>query len=258
VFFFECVHDVPRPIEALRNERAALRSGGSVIVMDERADVSLTAPADDVQRFLAMSSACGVCRRVSSDPRPRVGRHHAVGAWVVLASRGVEENIELARQLRGIPIACDVRLSADRERVVTAALDRHGRIDVLVNHAGIAHSVAAEAESLEPFRDQLETNTTVGFALTQLVARDLLERGSGSIVNVASVSSTTSLDRFPLAGYATSKAAVVGLTRELAAHWAGRGVRVNAISPAWFPSATSGWLRDEDQVAWISARAPIG
>jgi NAD(P)-dependent dehydrogenase (short-subunit alcohol dehydrogenase family) len=66
------------------------------------------------------------------------------------------------------------------------------------------------------------------------------------------------MDRYGLAGYAASKAAVVALTRELAAQWSGRGVRVNAISPAWFPTASSGWLQDEEQVAWINGRAPIG
>lgn len=72
VFFFECLHDLPRPVEALRNARAALRPGGSVIIMDERADPLLTAPGDDVQRFLAMSSAlwCLPQGMVGPDPEP--------------------------------------------------------------------------------------------------------------------------------------------------------------------------------------------
>jgi NAD(P)-dependent dehydrogenase (short-subunit alcohol dehydrogenase family) len=183
----------------------------------------------------------------------------AAGAAVVLASRRAEDDLELASRLRdAVPVTCDVRLPVDREHVVATALDRYDRIDVLVNNAGIAQSVAAEDETLEGFSDQLETNTVGLFGLTQLVGREMLARGSGAIVNIASVSSTTSLDRYPLAGYAASKAALIGLTRELAAQWAGRGVRVNAISPAWFPSATTGWLRDQDQVDWISERAPIG
>jgi NAD(P)-dependent dehydrogenase (short-subunit alcohol dehydrogenase family) len=66
------------------------------------------------------------------------------------------------------------------------------------------------------------------------------------------------LDRYGLAEYGASKAAVVALTRELAAQWAARGVRVNAISPSWFPTATSGYLQDPDQVAWINAHTPMG
>jgi NAD(P)-dependent dehydrogenase (short-subunit alcohol dehydrogenase family) len=183
----------------------------------------------------------------------------AAGASVVLAARRVEVCSSLAADMRSaLAVACDVRDDADRRALVAATLDRFGTIDVLVNNAGIAHSAAAEDEPVEFVRDQLETNTVALFALAQLVGRHMLDRRSGSIINIASPSARASMDRYGLAGYAASKGAVVSLTRELAAQWANRGVRVNAISPAWFPSQTSGWLQDPDQVAWISARAPIG
>jgi NAD(P)-dependent dehydrogenase (short-subunit alcohol dehydrogenase family) len=153
------------------------------------------------------------------------------------------------------PVGCATRC---RAALVAAALDRYGRIDVLVNNAAVAYAGPAEDETLDRFRDQFDTNTVGLFGLTQLVGRHMLDRGTGSIVNIASPAATASMDRYGLAGYAASKAAVVALTRELAAQWSGRGVRVNAISPAWFPTALSGWLRDDDQVAWISNRAPIG
>jgi len=183
----------------------------------------------------------------------------AAGASVILASRSSTVDGELAGQLSdALPVACDVRKEADREALVAAAIDRYGQIDVLVNNAGIAYSSAAEDEPIERFRDQLDTNTVGLFGLAQLVGRHMLERGSGSIVNVASAAAHVSLDRYGLAGYAASKAAVVALTRELAFQWGGRGVRVNALSPAWLPAATNDWLRDPDQVAWISAHAPLG
>ena len=69
---------------------------------------------------------------------------------------------------------------------------------------------------------------------------------------------TVSLDRYGLAGYAATKAGVLALTQELAYQWGARGVRVNAIAPSFFPTATTGWLQDPDQVAWISTQAPIG
>jgi NAD(P)-dependent dehydrogenase (short-subunit alcohol dehydrogenase family) len=183
----------------------------------------------------------------------------AAGARVVLAARSTAPVQDLAGRLRdALAVTCDVRQADDREALVAAALDRYGRIDILVNNAGIARSGPAEDETLDSVRDLIETNTVGLFALTQLVGRHMLANGRGSIVNIASPAATTSLDRYGLAGYAASKGAVVALTRELAAQWAGRGVRVNAISPSFFPSNTTGWLADPDQVAWISNRVPIG
>jgi NAD(P)-dependent dehydrogenase (short-subunit alcohol dehydrogenase family) len=178
---------------------------------------------------------------------------HAAGASVVLAARRADPITALAAELgNALAVRCDIRESDDRAALVEAALDRYGRIDVLVNNAGIAHSGPAEGEDLATVRDLLDTNTLGLFGLTQLVGRHMLQRGAGSIVNIASPSATMSLDRYGLAGYAASKGAMVALTRELAAQWAGRGVRVNALSPCFFPSNTTGWLTDPDQVAWMS------
>jgi len=183
----------------------------------------------------------------------------AAGASVVLAARRHDENAELAAGLRdAVAIRCDITDSADRQALVDAALARFRRIDVLVNNAGDAVSVPAEDESDEEMLRMLQVNTIGVFAMCRLVGRHMLERGQGSIVNIASLAATASLDRYPLASYVASKAAVVGLTRELAAQWGTRGVRVNAISPAWFPTRTSGFLQDPDQIDWINARAPMG
>jgi NAD(P)-dependent dehydrogenase (short-subunit alcohol dehydrogenase family) len=181
------------------------------------------------------------------------------GARVVLASRRHQADLELAARLHdALPVACDVRIPADREAVVRAATGRFGQIDILVNNAGVAYSGPAEEESPEHLQDLIDTNLTAVFALTQLVGRHMLARRSGVIVNIASPSATVSLDRYGLAGYGATKAGVVALTREFAYQWGGRGVRVNALAPSFFPSATSGWLADPDQVAWISANAPLG
>jgi len=181
------------------------------------------------------------------------------GARVVLASRRHEADVELAARLRdALPVACDVRRPGDREALVRAATERFGQVDILVNNAGIAYAGPAEEESQEHLADLIDTNLTAVFALAQLVGRPMLARGSGVIVNIASPSATVSLDRYGLAGYGATKAGVVALTRELAYQWGGRGVRVNALAPSFFPSATTGWLSDPDQVAWISANAPLG
>jgi NAD(P)-dependent dehydrogenase (short-subunit alcohol dehydrogenase family) len=86
----------------------------------------------------------------------------------------------------------------------------------------------------------------------------MLRAGRGSIVNIASVAGFVSLsDRYPMAGYVASKHAVVGLTRELGAQWASRGIRVNAIAPGWFPTELTGELLDAEQVRWIESRTPM-
>jgi NAD(P)-dependent dehydrogenase (short-subunit alcohol dehydrogenase family) len=181
------------------------------------------------------------------------------GARVVLASRRHQADIELAARLRdALPVACDVCSPADREALIRAAIDRFGQIDILVNNAGVAYSGPAEDESQEHLQDLVDTNLTAVFGLAQLAGRHMLARGGGVIVNMASPSATVSLDRYGLAGYGATKAGVVALTRELAYQWGGRGVRVNALAPSFFPSATTGWLEDPDQVAWIAANAPLG
>ena len=210
----------------------------------------MTALTDRVAVVTGMSSGLG---RRFAEVLDRAG------ACVVLASRRHENDLELAAQLReAFPVACDVRVAADREALLAAALDRYGRIDLLVNNAGVAYSGPAEQETPEHLRNLIDTNLAGLFALTQLVGRHMLDRGSGVIVNIASPSAVVSLDRYGLAGYAATKAGVVALTRELAAQWGGRGVRVNALAPSFFPSATTGWLQDPDQVAWICAHAPLG
>jgi NAD(P)-dependent dehydrogenase (short-subunit alcohol dehydrogenase family) len=181
------------------------------------------------------------------------------GARVVLASRRHDEDRALAESLRGaLPVRCDITNAADRAELVAAALHHYGQIDILVNNAGAASSGPAEGETPEQLAELLDTNLTGLFALTQLVGRHMLERGSGVVVNLASLSAALSLDRYGLAGYAASKAGVVALTRELAWQWGRRGVRINAIAPSFFPSATSGWLRDPDQVAWIEENTALG
>ncbi|HEV7762050.1 MAG TPA: SDR family oxidoreductase [Acidimicrobiales bacterium] len=85
----------------------------------------------------------------------------------------------------------------------------------------------------------------------------MIAAGGGSIVNVASLAAERSVDRYPLAAYSSAKAAVVALTRSLAAEWGRHGVRVNAVGPAFFPTRLSGFLPDPDQVAWIEGHTAL-
>jgi NAD(P)-dependent dehydrogenase (short-subunit alcohol dehydrogenase family) len=110
-------------------------------------------------------------------------------------------------------------------------LDRYGRVDVLVNNAGISLISPAEETSFADYRRVIEVNLVAPFLLCRIFGKKMLEAGSGSIVNVASVAGLLGVsDR---AAYNASKHGLIGLTRTLAAEWGGRGVRVNAVCPGW-------------------------
>jgi NAD(P)-dependent dehydrogenase (short-subunit alcohol dehydrogenase family) len=114
---------------------------------------------------------------------------------------------------------------------VETALSRWGRVDVLVNNAGISLIAPAETVDANTFRHMLEVNLVAPFLLSKAFGSIMLEQRSGSIVNVASIAGLVGIsDR---SAYNASKHGLVGLTRTLAAEWGGRGVRVNAVCPGW-------------------------
>ncbi len=114
---------------------------------------------------------------------------------------------------------------------VNEVFRRYGKVDVLVNNAGISLISAAEETSALDYRRVLEVNLVAPFLLSKIFGAKMLEAGSGSIVNVASIAGLAGIaDR---AAYNASKHGLIGLTRTLAAEWGGRGVRVNAVCPGW-------------------------
>ena len=157
------------------------------------------------------------------------------------------------------PVACDVASEADVDALVEASEAAYGAVDVLVANAGFTTVVPAEEQSLEDFRGHLDVNLTGLFLCNQRFGRRMIERGRGSIVNVASVLGLVASGQIQQAGYAASKGGVVNLTRELAAQWARRGVRVNALAPGWFPTEMTGDMFDDDRsMVWMRGRTPMG
>ncbi|MGH0029442.1 MAG: SDR family NAD(P)-dependent oxidoreductase, partial [Myxococcota bacterium] len=135
--------------------------------------------------------------------------------------------------------------------------------DVLVNNAGITEIHAAEDEPLEVWNRVVATNLTGSFLCAQRFGRTMLAAGRGSIVNVASILGLVGVGQIPQAAYTASKGGVVNLTRELAVQWARRGVRVNAVAPAWFESEMTADMFGEDEQGessqrWIRGRTPMG
>lgn len=184
----------------------------------------------------------------------------AAGANVVLAARRSDRLEEIAADLSdALPVATDVADPGDREHLIEATLERYGRIDVLVNNAGVTNVKKALDETDEEFARVLDVNLTAPFALSKLAASAMIERDiSGSIVNTASVIGMVGSVIIPEASYAASKGGLVNLTRELAGQWARRGVRVNAIAPGFFESEmTEAMFASDEGVAFIQQRTPM-
>ena len=185
---------------------------------------------------------------------------HAAGATVVVAARRLDRLEALVERLPGsVAVACDVSVDADLEMLVATTLEQFGRIDVLVNNAGIGTPVAAEDEPIDEFRRVVDVNLNALFLLSQLVGRQMIQQSTGSIINIASILGLVASAPIKQASYTASKGAVVNLTRELAVQWARKGVRVNAIAPGWFPSEmTTVMWEDEGASAFLKRNAPMG
>lgn len=184
----------------------------------------------------------------------------SAGASVALAARRMDRLEALAQELpAALPVQCDVTRDADVDALVEKTIKRFGKIDVLVNGAGTADPYPSEEEPLDEFREVLALNLTAAFVVAQRVGRRMLERRSGSIVNIASVVGFRGRAIRPLPGYAVSKAGLMNLTRQLALEWASRGVRVNALAPAYFESElTESIFATPRLVEQISKMTPLG
>jgi NAD(P)-dependent dehydrogenase (short-subunit alcohol dehydrogenase family) len=188
----------------------------------------------------------------------------------VLAERGyavvLSDQREPAEALRSVcerggaafSVVGDVSAEEYAAELTGQVLGEFGRVDVLVNNAGVSLLVPAEQTTAEQWRRVLDVNLTGPFLLCQAIGSAMLAAGAGSIVNIASIAGLQGIaDR---AAYNSSKHGLIGLTRTLAAEWGGRGVRVNAVCPAWVKTEmdeadqASGGYTDAD----ITDRVPMG
>jgi len=182
------------------------------------------------------------------------------GATVIAAARRTDRLDALAAELPGIvPVACDVTSAADRERIVEAALAAGG-LDILVNNAGKPGPPDALTETDDELAAILDVNLTAGLRLSVAAVAALPEEGAAlSIINISSVVGLVSTAPIGGAGYAASKAGVIGVTRELAGQWGRRGVRVNALVPGWFDTEmTDGLFTNEKSAGWVRRNTMLG
>src|ERR671917_267717 len=184
------------------------------------------------------------------------------GASLMLCARrdewlgpAVEEMRE--RGFWGEGLVCDVSSPEDVQRVVDGTIEVYGRVDILLNNAGVSWGERPERMPLDKWRKVLDVNLTGAFLFAQAAGREMLRREYGRIINVSSVSGLqSSADGPHYVGYAASKAGLFGLTRELAATWGRQGIRVNAIAPGFFHSRLADAVIEQAEAS-IKARSPI-
>ena len=154
-------------------------------------------------------------------------------------------------------VAFDVTSRDSINDAITYIEDEIGPIDILVNNAGMQFRSSLEAFPPEKFDQVISTNLTSVFNVSQPVARYMIARGAGKIINVCSILSD--LARPSVAPYAATKAAVANLTRGMAVDWARHGLNVNGIAPGYFATELNDALLKDDKFnAWIETRTPMG
>ncbi|HOT81213.1 MAG TPA: SDR family oxidoreductase [Microthrixaceae bacterium] len=217
----------------------------------------------DVSGLFSLDGQVAVVTGASSGLGRRFARVlHGAGATVVVAARRADRLDELAAELgdRVVVVPADI---ADDDSVIAlaeAAEAVAGHVDVLVNNAGVGGTTPAELETMERWRSTMAVNLDGLFLLSQQVGLGMIERGHGSIVNIASILGLVGSAPIKQAAYCASKGAVVNLTRELGAQWGRKGVRVNAIAPGWFMSEMTeqDMFGDDSSMEFIRRNAPMG
>jgi len=184
------------------------------------------------------------------------------GARIILNGRDTAKLDAAAKTLRDEGATVDtLSFDATDHEAVRAAVDGYeaktGAIDILVNNAGMQHRTELENFPADAFEKLLQTNVASVFHVGQAVARHMIERGRGKMINIASVQ--TALARPGIAPYTATKGAVGNLTKGMATDWAKHGLQCNAIAPGYFDTPLNAALvADPEFSAWLEKRTPAG
>jgi NAD(P)-dependent dehydrogenase (short-subunit alcohol dehydrogenase family) len=181
-----------------------------------------------------------------------------MGANLVLCARKAERCQQAAKELtqlgiKAMSLACDVRSQTSVQEVVDAALSQFGRIDILINNAGISWGTPVEQMRLEDWNKVIETNLTGSFLCAQAAGKVMIRQGRGKIINIASVAGLGGAPpELPAIGYHASKGGVISFTKDLACKWAMHNIQVNAIAPGWFPTHMSNRVIESHKKLFLS------
>jgi NAD(P)-dependent dehydrogenase (short-subunit alcohol dehydrogenase family) len=182
------------------------------------------------------------------------------GADLVLGARRTERLNETGAIVesmgrRFVAKATDVSKPEDCDALIALAIETFGHVDILVNNAGVGTAVPATKETPEQFREVLDVNLMGAYWMSQAFGKAV--KGGGVIVNISSVLGLRP-GGLPQAAYASSKAGLIGLTRDLAGQWSGRkGIRVNALAPGLFPSEMTDRMTDST-IELMRSLTPMG
>jgi NAD(P)-dependent dehydrogenase (short-subunit alcohol dehydrogenase family) len=166
------------------------------------------------------------------------------GADVVIYARHIETALETRHLIEAEGVKCtviqgDIRVEEDVQALVKQVLDEYGRMDVLINNAGIWRGDDAEKVTTEDWREVIDVNLTGQFIMSREVGKVMIEQGKGSIINVASMSGMIVNTPQNQCAYNASKGGLIMLTKSMAAEWARKGVRVNALCPGYMRTEMS-------------------
>jgi NAD(P)-dependent dehydrogenase (short-subunit alcohol dehydrogenase family) len=240
----------------------ARESSLSSDAMNEPPDAAPRVECAGVPSMFRLDGRVAIVTGASSGLGERFARVlHGAGAQVVVAARREKRLREFAAQLPRVnAVPCDLASADGVDTLIDSTIDRYGRIDVLVNNAGITDSGSALEQEDSDFTRVLALNLVTPYLLAKRVARLMVEREQpGTIVNVASILGLRGSGQVARAGYAASKGGLINLTRELAAEWARKGIRVNALAPGWFESELTSEMFENDRIlAFLRRRTPMG
>lgn len=162
---------------------------------------------------------------------------------------------DISSRLSALAIKCDVSVSSDVKKAISTVIERFGRIDALVNNAGVSYTGLLQSMSDGEWRSVIDTNLTSNFYLSREVIPLMLQNGGGSIVNVSSMWGVTGASCE--VAYSASKAGVIGFTKALAKELAPSKIRVNAVAPGAVDTDMLSEY-DEETLAAIADETPLG
>ncbi len=184
----------------------------------------------------------------------------SLGAKVIAAARREDRLQDLANQYPDVmAVRCDVGVEADCKNLVDTIINEYGKIDILINNAGISDPIPALEEDLDLFKRVIQIDLISCFHLAQLCAQHMeTQESGGAIVNVASIHGFVGSSPNNQPGYTAAKGGLINLTRELALEWARHGIRVNAIAPGYISTElTDEMIAGESGRKWIERNTPM-